>query len=396
MASGGSIDQVRILFTLAGLHRVDRGAEVAFIAVASELAKAGHEVTLIGSGPQRPGKPYRYIQAPALDRKRFESFPKFPTLRNETAWEDASFAPGLLAKFRPADYDITATCAFPFTHWALRRPVMGGKSPRHVFITQNGDWPAYSDKAEFRFFDCDGLVCTNPDYFDRNRDRFKSALIPNGADLAAFAPGPAERARFGLPEKGPVVLMVSALIPSKNVAEGIAAVAKTREATLVVAGDGPLRNEMSKLAGELLPGRYRQLTAPAADMPALYRSADAFMHLSTDESFGNVFVEAMATGLPVVAYDTARTRWIIGDGGFFPETQSPEALAEAISTALAGSSSAARKNRERAQAFNWPSIADQYSDFFEELLADFELTRAPRRGMIEPDVRLGQEGARRA
>ncbi len=396
MASGGSIDQVRILFTLAGLHRVDRGAEVAFIAVATELAKAGHDVTLIGSGPQRPGRPYRYLQAPAVDRKRFESFPKLPTLRNETAWEDASFAPGLLAKFRPADFDITATCAFPFTHWALRRPVIGGRRPRHVFITQNGDWPAYSNRAEFRLFDCDGLVCTNPDYFERNRDRYRCALIPNGADLAAFAPGPGERARFGLPEEGPIVLMVSALIPSKNVAEGIRAAARLPHATLVVAGDGPLRDELSNLASDLLPGRYRQLTVPAADMPALYRSAGAFMHLSTDESFGNVFVEAMATGLPVIAYDTARTRWIIGDGGFFPETRSVEALAEVISMALSGAGSAAKDNRERAQAFSWSGIAGQYADFFEELLADFELTSAARSGMIGPGQRFRREGAGRA
>ena len=43
---------MRILFALPGLHRHDRGAEVAFIAIARELARAGHAVTLIGSGPR--------------------------------------------------------------------------------------------------------------------------------------------------------------------------------------------------------------------------------------------------------------------------------------------------------------------------------------------------------
>ena len=132
--------------------------------------KLGHEVTLIGSGPAA-------AQANHIDTSRrrqahareFERWPSVPTLRNETAWEEATFVPGLLAKYRPDDYDITATCAFPLTQWALRRPVFGGHRPRNVFITQNGDWPALSDKAEFRFFDCDGLVCINPDYFERNR-----------------------------------------------------------------------------------------------------------------------------------------------------------------------------------------------------------------------------------
>ena len=359
---------MRILFALAGLHRIDRGAEVAFVAVASELAKAGHAVTLIGSGPPRPGRPYRYVHAPAISRERFEAFPRIPLLRNETAWEEASFVPGLLAKYRPSDFDVTATCAYPFTNWALRRPAIGGGRPRHVFITQNGDWPASSNRGEFRFFDCDALVCTNPDYFERNRNRYRSALIPNGVDLERFRPGAAERGRFGLPASGPLVLMVSALIASKNVAAGIAAVANIPHANLVVAGDGPLRNDLHNLAGELLPGRYRQLTISAADMPELYRSADVFMHLSTDESFGNVFVEAMASGLPVVAYDTPRTRWIVGDRAFFADRARPDSLVEAVATALEAGSQATPEMRDRAQKFSWPAIAGRYSDFFAELL----------------------------
>lgn len=367
MTGGASTDQVRIAFALAGLHRIDRGAEVAFISIANELASAGHQVTLIGSGPERPERPYRYLRAPATSRKTFESFPTLPTLRSESAWEEATFAPGLLAKYRPSDFDISVTCAFPFTHWALRRPVLGGKRPRHVFVTQNGDWPAVSDKAEFRFFSCDGLVCTNPDYFERNRERYRCALIPNGVDLGAFSPGPRERARFSLPEKGRVVLMVSALIESKNVAQGIEAVARMPDTTLVVAGDGPLRADLCRLAAEILPGRYVQLTVPVAEMPMLYRSADVFMHLSTDESFGNVFVEAMASGLPIVAADTPRTRWIIGDDAFFSEVTSEHDLAAAISSAFQSAHGASAANRKRAQQFGWSAIAARYAEFFGEL-----------------------------
>jgi glycosyltransferase involved in cell wall biosynthesis len=359
---------VRIAFALAGLHRVDRGAEVAFIAVASELAKMGHQITLLGSGRPQAGTVYRFIHIPAVARERFESFPKFPPMRSETAWEDATFAVGLLAKYRPNDFDVVATCAYPFTQWAVRRPVFTGARPRTVFITQNGDWPAYSNKAEFRLFDCDGLVCTNPDYFERNRSQYRCALIPNGVDLDRFAPGLADRSRFNLPE-GPLILMVSALIASKNVAEGIAAVARIPDAVLVVAGDGPLRVEVQQLADELLPGRYRRLTAPAAEMPALYRSAEVFMHLSVDESFGNVFVEALASGLPVVAYDTPRTRWIVGDEIHSPKSRKTEDLADAIASALQLRKGAAGA-RQRAMKFGWPQIARQYADFFEGIVGD--------------------------
>ena len=346
---------------------MDRGAEVAFVEVARQLAERRHEVTLFGSGEERPGEPYRFVHVPAVRREKFEGWPRLPTLRSETGWEEATFALGLLAKYRPAKFDIAMTCAYPFTNWVLRRPVIGGNRPKTVFVTQNGDWPAFSDKAEFRLFDCDGLVCTNPDYLERNQNRYRSALIPNGVDLSRFAPGVSERARFGIGE-GPVVLMVSALIPSKNVAEGIAAVAQVPGTKLVVAGDGPLRDDIGRLAGEMLPGRYHRVTVPAADMPALYRSADAFMHLSVDESFGNVFVEAMASGLPIIAYDTPRTRWIVGDDAYFPKARDPKALASAVRETLAVDLSARSEELGRVRDFGWPSIGSRYEKFFSELL----------------------------
>ena len=367
MAGGTSVDQVRILFALPGLHRVDRGAEIAFISIARELARIGHDVTLLGSGPERPTEPYRYLRASAIRRERFERYPKIPTLRGETSWEEASFLPGLLMRFRPADYDVTVTCAYPFTNWGLRRPTLG-RRPKHVFVTQNGDWAAWSDDAEFRLFGCDGLVCTNPDYLKRNRERYRAALIPNGVDTSRFRPGEADRAAFGLPAGAPIVLMVSALIASKNVREGVAAVATHPDAVLVVAGDGPLRTEIHELASRLLPDRYVNLTVSADRMPDLYRAADVFLHLSVDESFGNVFLEAMASGLPVVAFESDRTRWIVGDCALFADRIDPASLPAMIDRALREKTALRDAMCQRAQSFGWPAIATQYSDFFKSLL----------------------------
>lgn len=360
---------MRILFALAGLHRMDRGAEVAFIAVASQLARKGDEVTLIGSGPERPGREYRYIRAPSISRERFERWPSLPMFRNETGWEDATFAPGLLRAYRPADYDVTLTCAYPWTSWALRRPAAGGRPP-HVFVTQNGDWAPFSDDAEFGWFDCEGLISINPDYFERNREKYRSVLIPNGVDTRRFTPGPSERERFGLSASGRIVLMVSALIASKNVDRAVHAVAKLPDVTLVVAGDGPLRDEIARLADEQIPGRYKQLTLPAEDMPALYRSADIFLHLSRDESFGNVFAEAMACGVPVVAYDLPRTRWILGDQGNLASSEEADELAREIDLAIAQRRALEPGLVERARQFDWSTIAGQYRDFLEQVVEE--------------------------
>ena len=214
---------------------------------------------------------------------------------------------------------------------------------------------------------CDGLVCTNPEYFERNRERYRCALIPNGVDLDRFHPGPAERERFGLPRTGPIVLMVSALIASKNVAEGIAAVARVPGATLVVAGDGPLRDELHKLAGELLPGRFLQLTVPAPDMPALYRSADAFMHLSLDESFGNVFVEAMATGLPIVAFERRRPAGSSAARVFGPVGAVGGTSAQQLPL-RAPWRGARRRKRSSGRKFRLDHIGRRYEDFFADVL----------------------------
>lgn len=359
---------MKILFALPGLHRVDRGAEISFTAVASEMARTGDVVTLMGSGQPRAEQPYRFVHVPAVPRERFERFPKLPTLRNDTAWEELSFIPGLLKAYRPADYDVTLTCGYPFTNWALRRPAPRGR-PSHVFVTQNGDWPAYDDKAEFRLFDCDGLVCINPDYQARNRDKYRCALIPNGVDRERFRPGPSARQTFGLDPERPTVLMVSAMINSKNIERGIEAVSKLPGAVLVVAGDGPLRRDLEERAASLLPARYRQLRVTPADMPALYRSADVFLHLSRDESFGNVYVEAMACGTPVVAYDLPRTRWIVGDDAFLCPGEAPDVLASTIEQAFDCGDERREALVRRSAAFAWPEIARQYRDFLHEVVS---------------------------
>ena len=347
---------------------MDRGAEIAFMAIGSELARLGDEVTLMGAGPARPAKAYRFIQSPAAKRERFERWPTLPMLRGNTAWEELTFLPGLLRHYRPHDYDVTLTCSFPFTNMALRRPRLGGPRPPHVFVTQNGDWPAFSDKSEFGLFDCEGLVCTNPDYQERNAGRYRTALIPNGVDVARFAPGKAEPESFGLDPARPVVLMVSALIESKNVADGIKAVAAIDDAVLVVAGDGPLRGELQQLADRILPGRYRTISVAADKMPVLYRSADLFLHLSRNESFGNVFIEALASGTPIVAHDLPRTRWILGDEAHYVAGEAVEAIAGALSAALAGKKAGSERRAASARKYDWASVASRYRDFLSEVI----------------------------
>jgi glycosyltransferase involved in cell wall biosynthesis len=360
---------MRLLFALPGLHRYNRGAEVAFISVARELAAAGESVTLIGSGDNDNTTLYRFVRAHSLRRENFELLPSMPVLRNEYVYEEMTFAPSLLLRYRPADYDVTVTCSYPFTNWVLRRRCMRGARPPHVFVTQNGDYAASCNTSEYRLFGCEGLVCTNPDYYERNKQRWRCKLIPNGVDCSRFCPGTPTRQEFKLPEDKLVILMVSALIPSKRVGLGIEAVAKIANAHLVVAGDGPMRNEIQAKGEKLLSDRFSCLSVPPQRMPDLYRSANILLHLSKEESFGNALLEAMACGLPIVAHDSPRARWIVGNEESLLDTADADAVAKHIHLASKTLPEQEQRRVNRAANFSWQKISLMYRDFLQEVIA---------------------------
>ena len=360
---------MKILFALPGLHRVDRGAEVAFISIATELAKSGSAVTLIGSGRPRPKADYSFIHTPCIGREHFRSLPSMPLFRSEYIYEELTFIPGLFLRYRPDDYDVTLTCSYPFTNWLLRCPKIGRRRPPHVFVTENGDWPATSNNAEYGFFGCEGLVCTNPDYYERNQGSWNCKLIPNGVDCDRFKPGPSQRQALGLPSDKLLILMVSALIPSKRVEVGLDAVSQIENAHLVVAGTGPLRQKIEALASSRMPDRLTLLSLPAEKMPTLYQSVDVFLHLSKMESFGNVFLEAMASGLPIVGHDSPRLRWIVGDNQYLIDTEDYESLVSAIRAAASSGPERRTIWTERATQFSWKKVAKMYQDFLCEVVA---------------------------
>ncbi len=360
-----------MLFALPGLHRVNRGAEVVMEEVARRAAgDPAFDVTLAGSGAARAGEPYRFLKLRGVRREWFEKFPKLPYVRDHYMWEELAHAPSLYWNFRPAEYDVTVTCGYPYSNWILRRGRKGGPRPAHVFITQNGDWMVRARNWEYKRFGCDGLVCTNPEYYERHKGTYPCALIPNGVDTARFAPeGPTMRAELNLPAGAPVVLIVSALIPSKRVAEGVRAAAGVADAHVVVAGDGEQRAEVDAAGRDLLGERYQRRTLPRERMPDLYRSADALLHMSQDEPFGNIYIEALATGLPVVAHGTAVTRWILEDRATLVDTADLGAVTAALRDALAGDDAeqAAGRRAVAEARFSWGAVARQYGEFFADI-----------------------------
>ncbi len=371
--------RLRVCIALPGLHAVSRGAEVAMESVGRELAAAcGMEVTLIGTGRPRADAPYQFIHAGAVSRSRLASLPSVPTLRTPCQWEEASFVPAMLRVYRPGDYDLTVSCSWPWVHWLMRR--RGDRKPTaHVFVTQNGDHMIAHRRMEYRWFGCDGLVCTNPEYYERHRAHYRAALIPNGVDPDRFTPRATPR------EGGPVrVLMVSALIPSKRVMDAIDAVALHRDARLTVAGDGELADRVRAHGAARLGARFELLSVSRDEMPALYRSADLLLHMSLDEPSANAYIEALASGLPVLTHDRAVTRWTLDNTGVLVDTTDLAAVSRAIDHAaqLSERPHVERRRDLVKRRYAWSSIAQDYARFFREVVG-------ARQSHTAGDVRSG-------
>lgn len=372
---------MRVLIALPGLHRVLRGAEVAFEELGKQLALLPDcQVTLVGSGAPRADSPYRFHHVPCISRETFEHWPVFPYFRGEYVYEELTFLPGLIKFYRPKDYDVTVTCSYPYTNWVLRAK-RNKSEPKHIFVTQNGDWMCTAKNGEYKHFSCDGLVCTNPDYFEQHKSSYASALIPNGVDPNQFTPGFGDRAMFKLPQHVPLALMVSALIPSKRVLEGIRSAAQVDGLHLVVVGDGGLRDEVRALGKELMGDRFHLLKLPREKMPEIYRCADVFLHMSQDEPFGNVYIEALSTGLPVVMHDRPVSRWIIEDQGILVDSSDEHAVANGLKIALESKTDIQVQARRALveRRFSWQALAKQYYDFFKEVCCqDIQSLKAER------------------
>jgi len=209
--------------------------------------------------------------------------------------------------------------------------------------------------------------------------------VPNGVD-ERFAPGPADvglRARYGL-GPGPTVLFLGGLKRRKNLPlllDTWREVARVRpEATLVVAGDGPLANALRRQVQTLGLAARVVFTGrvPEAQKVAHFQLADVFLFPSELEGFGLAVGEAMSCGLPVVSSDRGALPELVidGQGGFVCRAGDRDALAAATLRLLEdadlrrrfGAFNCERVNRH----FRWPRAARRVLEIYEEVRADYK------------------------
>ncbi|MFH8343393.1 glycosyltransferase family 4 protein [Streptomyces sp. NPDC018045] len=204
--------------------------------------------------------------------------------------------------------------------------------------------------------------------------------LPPGVDEKTFHPGSggdAVRARLGLAER-PVVVCVSRLVPRKGQDTLIEAMprilADVPDAVLLIVGGGPYEKRLHALAGEKGVADAVRFTGavPWEELPAHYGAGDVFaMPCRTRrggldvEGLGIVYLEASATGLPVVAGDSGGAPDAVLDGetGYVVPGGSPTVTAERV-VALLTDPAARRRMGERGRAWveekwRWDLLAER-------------------------------------
>ncbi|HET6604294.1 MAG TPA: glycosyltransferase family 1 protein [Xanthomonadaceae bacterium] len=142
-------------------------------------------------------------------------------------------------------------------------------------------------------------------------------LLPRAVDTGRFSPAhrdPALRAEWGLGEEDLAALYVGRVAQEKNLALAVRAFGEIRRqlpsARFVFVGDGPERARLAARNPDFLFVGVRR----GEDLSRHFASGDLFLFPSRSETFGNVTLEAMASGVPTVAFDYGAAREYLVDG----------------------------------------------------------------------------------
>jgi sugar transferase (PEP-CTERM/EpsH1 system associated) len=207
-------------------------------------------------------------------------------------------------------------------------------------------------------------------------------VIRNGVDLTRFASiGEPAREHYGVGEPDAVVVAaVGRLVPVKDHASLIDAIAilqrRGRKVVAVIAGDGPLRAELEAQIARLGVAHAVRLLGHRSDVERVLASADVFVQCSVSEGMSNTILEAMASGLPVVATRVGGADEMVRDGitGALVPAGDATQLADALDR-LVGSpelrQSFGRAARRRTEdEFSLHGMVQRYQAFYRDAVRD--------------------------
>ncbi len=193
---------------------------------------------------------------------------------------------------------------------------------------------------------CD-VIFTNSEF--TRREVVELLGVP-GERVHAAPPAPEPRFRPDRPreERDPYLLTVATLEPRKNLGTLVEAYRLLGDERALVVAGGEGWGEQAELGGAELLGFVDD-----DRLARLYRGADVFVYPSRFEGFGIPILEAMASGVPVVASSHESLDEACGDAAVRADPDSPEAIAAAIEQALGEREDLVRRGLAHAARFSW-------------------------------------------
>ena len=374
------------------------GIQDSIATISRSLGSRGHQIDIYA--PRYAPRDYRRIGATMHEREfganvrvhRRASLPFPSSTRQSRAALISPIAPAMLAWHVKPDL-LHAHSFFGIGLEALmsgaclRIPVIG---TNHTTIAGLGPHiPISVDRAAayVMWFHnrCDYVTAPSRSVFHElgtARLRRPHSVISNPIDTSLFVPAragerQAERTRFGL--SGPTITFAGRLGPEKNIEMLLHAVAALRSsgktpAELAIAGHGSHEQALRALSVKLGIERWVRFFGTLAqdELARLLRVSDVFAIMSTSETQSMIMLQAMASGMPVVAADTRALPEFVGPAnGILVEPHDPAHLARVLADLLASPERRQQlgtAGRLSAERYGIEGVTDQWEALYRSIL----------------------------
>jgi glycosyltransferase involved in cell wall biosynthesis len=199
-----------------------------------------------------------------------------------------------------------------------------------------------------------------------------------GVDIEQFSPNKRDmdwRRNQGIDDEEKVVTFVSRLVWEKDLQTYVDAmkklIAEPTNIKPMIVGDGPARRELENM----LPEAHFTDFLTGEELAKAYASSDVFLFPSDTETFGNVTLEAMACGLPVVVADATGSKSLVEPGvnGYLATPRKPKEFADCVLQILEDQQKSAQMSkaaRQKALAFDWEKVNRELLDNYRHALQE--------------------------